>query len=35
VVKVANSSARAALNKGETVKIGWNIEDCRALDPSG
>ncbi|TDJ71769.1 MAG: ABC transporter ATP-binding protein [Proteobacteria bacterium] len=32
VVKVPNSAAHAQLRKGETVKVGWKTEDCRALD---
>ncbi|MGF1500335.1 MAG: ABC transporter ATP-binding protein [Paracoccaceae bacterium] len=32
IVKVANSHAHAALRVGETTKIGWHIDDCRALD---
>ncbi len=35
VVKIPNSAARAFLKEGATVKIGWEMEDCRALDPSG
>jgi len=31
-VKIPNSSHHADLNKGDTVKIGWNEYDCRALD---
>ncbi len=34
IVKIPNSAGLAHLQKGETVKIGWNMEDCRALDPS-
>ena len=32
VVKVPNSAQHARINEGETVKLGWKIEDCRALD---
>ena len=32
VVKVPNSAAHAQLREGETVKVGWKTEDCRALD---
>ena len=32
VVKVPNSAAHAKLQEGETVKVGWKMEDCRALD---
>ncbi|MDJ0958396.1 MAG: TOBE domain-containing protein, partial [Arenicellales bacterium] len=32
VVKVPNSAAHAKLREGETVKVGWKMEDCRALD---
>lgn len=34
IVKIPNSAAHASLQEGDTVKIGWNMEDCRALDPS-
>ena len=34
IVKIPNSAAHAQLRQGETVNIGWNAEDCRALDPS-
>ena len=34
IVKIPNSAAHAHLREGETVDIGWNAEDCRALDPS-
>ena len=32
IVKVPNASHHASLIKGDTVNIGWNVEDCRALD---
>ena len=32
IVKVPNSSDHASLVEGETVKVGWMNEDCRALD---
>ena len=32
VVKIPNSAAHAQLREGETVKVGWKTEDCRALD---
>lgn len=31
-VKIPNSSHHANINKGDTVTIGWNEQDCRALD---
>ena len=34
IVKIPNSAVHAHLRKGDTVNIGWNVEDCRALDPS-
>lgn len=34
VVKIPNSAVQTQLRHGETVNIGWNAEDCRALDPS-
>ena len=32
IVKVPNSSGNINLTPGETVKVGWMAEDCRALD---
>ena len=32
VIKVPNSSGHVHLKPGETVKVGWQPEDCRALD---
>ena len=32
IVKVPNASGHAALSPGETVRVGWLVEDCRALD---
>ncbi len=32
IVKIPNASGHAALRRGETVEIGWKMEDCRALD---
>ncbi|HKJ52173.1 MAG TPA: ABC transporter ATP-binding protein [Gammaproteobacteria bacterium] len=34
IVKIPNSAEHAHLKEGDTVNIGWNAEDCRALDPS-
>jgi len=34
IVKIPNSAAHAHLRQGETVRIGWSAEDCRALDAS-
>ena len=34
IVKIPNSAVHAHLREGERVDIGWNSEDCRALDPS-
>ena len=34
IVKIPNSAVHGRLRRGETVRIGWNAEDCRALDPS-
>ena len=33
IVKVPNKSGHALLREGETAKIGWATQDCRALDP--
>ncbi len=32
IVKIPNSAVHSHLRKGEVVNIGWNAEDCRALD---
>jgi putative spermidine/putrescine transport system ATP-binding protein len=32
IVKVPNRSGQKAVAQGQIVKIGWNGEDCRALD---
>lgn len=34
IVKIPNSADHAHLEQGGTANIGWNAEDCRALDPS-
>ncbi len=33
VVKISNNEKKVNMNPGETVEIGWRVEDCRALDP--
>ena len=32
IVKVPNASGHASLAENTTVKVGWEFEDCRALD---
>ena len=32
IVKIPNSHAQAGVARGETVRIGWSTDDCRALD---
>ena len=32
IVKVPNSGMHRPMQVGETVKVGWSAEDCRALD---
>jgi putative spermidine/putrescine transport system ATP-binding protein len=32
VIKVPNAHGHAIIRKGESVKVGWAMEDCRALD---
>ena len=32
IVKVPNSANHAQLKPGETVQVGWNAEDVRALN---
>ena len=34
IVKIPNSAGHAHLEEGGTASVGWNAEDCRALDPS-
>lgn len=33
IVKVPNSASHKPLAEGKKVRVGWNSEDCRALDP--
>jgi putative spermidine/putrescine transport system ATP-binding protein len=32
VVKVQNASLRRTFRKGEPIRLGWQVGDCRALD---
>ena len=32
IVKVQNAARHSHLSEGETVQVGWHVEDCRALD---
>jgi len=32
IVKVPNAGGHKGLRPGDEVKVGWNMEDCRALD---
>jgi putative spermidine/putrescine transport system ATP-binding protein len=32
IIKVPNAQSHARIAEGETVRIGWAMEDCRALD---
>jgi putative spermidine/putrescine transport system ATP-binding protein len=32
VLKIANQGSRTNISPGETIEIGWAIEDCRALN---
>ena len=32
IVKVPNSAHHSHLTEGEVVNVGWEYEDCRALD---
>ena len=34
IIKIPNASAHSLRKKGETLKIGWEAQDCHALDPS-
>ena len=33
ILKVPNSTSNLDIKPGKEIKIGWNSEDCRALDP--
>ncbi|MEZ5862076.1 MAG: ABC transporter ATP-binding protein [Geminicoccaceae bacterium] len=33
IVKVPNAGEHPTLGRGRTVRVGWQAEDCRALDP--
>jgi len=32
IIKLSNAAARVQLAAGERIRIGWQVEDCRALD---
>jgi putative spermidine/putrescine transport system ATP-binding protein len=32
IIKVPNAAGRVPLRTGELIRIGWQVEDCRALD---
>ena len=32
VIKIPNAHGHAIIKKGEKVRVGWQMEDCRALD---
>ena len=34
ICKIPNSAGLINLQEGDSVTIGWNVEDCRALDAS-
>ncbi len=34
ICKIPNSAGMTNLQEGDSVSIGWNVEDCRALDAS-
>jgi putative spermidine/putrescine transport system ATP-binding protein len=34
IVKVPNASEHPTLERGNAIRVGWQAEDCRALDPS-
>jgi putative spermidine/putrescine transport system ATP-binding protein len=34
VIKVPNAAGHVHLEVGAAIRIGWQIEDCRALDAS-
>lgn len=33
IVKVRNKASGWDINEGQTIKVGWSAEDCKALDP--
>jgi len=33
IVKVPNNAGHKVVSEGDKVKVGWQAEDCRALDP--
>ena len=35
IVKIPNSTDNRHLNEGDSVRVGWKVEDCRALDCAG
>ncbi len=35
IVKIPNSSDHGQLSAGDDVRVGWKMEDCRALDCAG
>ncbi len=35
IIKVPNAAGHVHLQPGRTVRVGWRIEDCRALDAPG
>jgi putative spermidine/putrescine transport system ATP-binding protein len=32
IIKLPNAAARVELAEGQRIRIGWRVEDCRALD---
>jgi putative spermidine/putrescine transport system ATP-binding protein len=34
IVKVPNATGHTHLRPGDVVRVGWHVEDCRALDAS-
>jgi putative spermidine/putrescine transport system ATP-binding protein len=32
IIKLPNAAARVQLAEGEHIRVGWRVEDCRALD---
>ena len=33
IVKIPNAQGHRLVEKGQTIKLGWSSDDCRALDP--
>ena len=32
IIKIPNAQTHPVLKRGQTITVGWALEDCRALD---